>query len=71
MKKIFGIVALVITVIGLLFGAAKEIEWTVYLGIPLMALFGGVGAGFVTKRIEGVVSGLVLGAFLGAILTTL
>jgi hypothetical protein len=63
MKKIILIAGLILTIIGFIFGAEKEIEWTVYLGFPLVILFGGIGLTFITKRIEGVIAGLVLAAF--------
>jgi hypothetical protein len=39
----------------------KEIEWTVYIGIPII-LLGGAGVTFITKRIEGVIAGLIFAA---------
>ena len=62
MKKILIIIGLVLTIIGLIFGAEKEIEWTAYLGIPLVIFFGAAGITFITKRIEAVIAGLVLAA---------
>ncbi len=63
MGKILIIVGLILTVIGLIWGAEKEIEWTVYLGFPLVVFLGGVGLTFITKRFEAVIAGMVLAVF--------
>ncbi len=61
MIKVFVIVTLVTIVIGLLFGLAAQIEWTVYLSLPLVIIFGGSAVvAFITKRIEAIVCGAVI-----------
>ncbi len=62
MKKIFGIFALALVFIGLVFGQEPQIEWTMYLGIPLIIVFGSAGVAFVTKRLEAIVGGMVIAA---------
>ena len=64
MKKTFSIFALVIVFIGLIFGQETQIEWTMYLGIPLIIVFGSAGLAIVTKRIEAIVGGIVIAALL-------
>ena len=62
MKKIFGFVALALVAIGLVFGRETQIEWTMYLGMPLIIVFGSVGIAFVTKRLEAIIGGVVIAA---------
>jgi hypothetical protein len=61
MDKVFGIIILVTMVIGLLFGIAAQIEWTIYLSLPLVIIFGGSAVvTFITKRIEAIICGAVI-----------
>lgn len=62
MKKIFSIFALALVVIGLVFGRETQIEWTMYLGMPLIIVFGSAGVSFVTKRLEAIIGGMVIAA---------
>ena len=62
MKKIFSIFALVLVVIGLVFGRETQIEWTMYLGMPLIIVFGSAGIYFVTKRLEAIIGGMMIAA---------
>ena len=68
MKKIFGIITLVLIIIGLVFGRETQIEWAVYLSIPLAVLFGAAGMAFFQRRIEAIIGGMVIGALLPIIL---
>ncbi len=62
MKKIFSIFALVLVVIGLVFGRETQIEWTMYLGMPLIIVFGSAGVAFFTKRLEAIIGGVMIAA---------
>lgn len=44
------------------FDAATKIEWTTYLGIPLIIFYGSAAITFVTKRFEAIITGLILSA---------
>jgi len=57
MREIFGIAAAVLVVIGLVFGRGTQIEWTMYLGIPQIIVFGSAGVAIVTKRLEAIIGG--------------
>lgn len=39
-----------------------KIQWIMYFGIPLMIIMGSAGATIVTKRIEAVIGGIMIGA---------
>lgn len=68
MDKVFGIVTLVTVVIGLLFGLAAQMEWTIYLSLPLVIIFGGSAvATFITRRFEAIICGLIIGALWSAL----
>ena len=41
-------------------GPEVKIEWTTYLGMPLIILMGAAGATFVTKRFEAIIVGMVI-----------
>ena len=71
MKKIFGIVTLILVVIGLVFGREAQIEWTVYLGLILVVMTGAVGVTFITKRFEAIIGGIIISALLPVILPLL
>lgn len=62
MKKIFVGLALVITFIGVVFGREAQIEWTVYLGFPLVIFFGSAGLAFIRKRFEVIIGGMMIAA---------
>ncbi len=62
MGKIFGGLALVIIFIGVVFGREAQIEWTVYLGFPLVIFFGSAGVAFISKRFEAIIGGIVIAA---------
>ena len=62
MAKIFLIVTIICIIIGLIWGPEVHIEWIIYLGIPLILIFGSAGLTFVTERIEAIIVGLVLAA---------
>jgi len=62
MGKILVILALIITVIGIFSGPAAQIEWTMYLGLPLVIFGGSIGVAFITSRFEAIICGIVLAA---------
>jgi hypothetical protein len=64
MKKIISIIIAVITSICLLpwLNPEIKIQWTIYLGIPLIILAGSTGIAFVTKKIEAVIGGMIFAA---------
>ncbi len=64
--KIFGVLVVVLFIIGLFLPFGQELELTLYLGIFLAILFGSAGVAFVTKRIETLVGGLIIGAIFAA-----
>lgn len=70
MKKIVGVIMIVIIIIGLLpfLDIASKIQWTFYLGIPLIILIGSAGVAFITKRIEAIIGGIIIAALFPVIL---
>jgi hypothetical protein len=62
MKAIIGIIVLAILLVGMMpfLNTASKIEWTTYLGIPLIIFTGSAGTAFVTKRFEAIIGGAVL-----------
>lgn len=62
-QKIAGILMTIILVIGLLplIGPEVKIEWTTYLGMPLVILLGSTGVAFIGKRFEAIIGGMVIG----------
>jgi len=71
-----GIIAAIIGVIMLIgmmpfLDIATKIEWTTYLGMPLIILTGSAGVTFITKRFEAIICGVVLSALWPAILDIL
>ena len=62
MNKVFYVVAIILTIIGLLFGIEAAIKWTIYLGMPLIIFAGSAGVAFVTKRLEAIIIGAVIAA---------
>ena len=64
MKAIIGIIVLAILLVGMMpfLNTASKIEWTTYLGIPLIIFTGSAGTAFVTKRFEAIIGGAVLSA---------
>lgn len=43
-------------------GAYVKIEWTTYLGIPLIILMGSAGVAFISRRFEAIIGGMVVSA---------
>lgn len=72
MKKIVNVIMAVIVVIGLLpfLDIASKMQWTVYLGMPLIILIGSAGVAFITKRIEAIIGGMIIAALFPVILGT-
>lgn len=63
MGRIAGILVLLILIIGIIpFATETKIEWTVYLGIPLVILTGSAGVAFISKRFEAIIGGVILAA---------
>ena len=64
MKLVIGILMTIILIICALPFISPEvkIEWTTYLGIPLVILAGSAGVAFITRRFELIVAGMVLAA---------
>jgi len=64
MKAIIGIIVVVIMLVGMMpfLDTASKVEWTTYLGIPLIIFTGSAGTAFVTKRLEAIIGGVVLSA---------
>lgn len=64
MKVIIGIIVGIIMLVGMIpfLDTATKIEWTTYLGMPLIMLSGSAGIAFVTKRFEAIICGVVLSA---------
>ena len=64
MKAIVGIIVTLIMLVGMMpfLDAASKIEWTTYLGIPLIIFTGSAGTAFVTKRFEVIIGGVILSA---------
>lgn len=70
MKGIIAAIVGVILLIGMMpfLDPATKIEWTTYLGMPLIILTGSAGITFITKRFEAIICGVVLSALWPAIL---
>lgn len=70
MKGIIAVIVCVIMVIGMMpfLDPATKIEWTTYLGMPLIILTGSAGVTFITKRFEAIICGIVLSVLWPAIL---
>lgn len=62
MGTFIGILTLVVIIIGIFFGPAAQIEWTIYLGLPLVIFAGSVGVAFITRRLEAIILGMVIWA---------
>lgn len=62
-KIIFPILALIITLIGIVFSLETQIEWTLYIGIGVVIIFGSAGFAFLVHRLEAIFGGLILAAF--------
>lgn len=62
MKAIAGIIVVALMVISVIpfLDIAVRIQWTTYLGIPLIILTGSAGVAFVTKRFEAIIGGALL-----------
>ena len=43
-------------------GPEVKIEWTTYLGMPLVILMGSAGVAFISKRFEAIIGGIIIGA---------
>ena len=73
MKGIIAAIIGVIMLIGMMpfLDIATKIEWTTYLGMPLIILTGSAGVTFITKRFEAIICGVVLSALWPAILDIL
>ena len=41
-----------------------KIQWTMFLGLPLVIFIGSAGITFITKRIEAIITGAVISAIL-------
>jgi len=64
--KIAGILMMIILIICALpfIGPELKIEWSTYVGIPLVILIGSTGIAFITKRFEAIIVGMVISAIL-------
>ena len=63
MGRIAGILVMLILLVGIIpFPPEAKIEWTVYLGMPLVILTGSAGIAFLSKRIEAIIGGIILAA---------
>lgn len=73
MKAIVAAFVGVIILVGAMpfLGPATKIEWTTYLGMPLVILTGSAGAAFITKRFEAIICGVILGALWPLILDSI
>jgi len=62
--KIVSILILLITIICVapFWGPEVKIQWTTYLGMPLIILMGSVGVAFISKRFEAIIGGVIIGA---------
>jgi len=62
MKAIVGIIVVALTLVSMMpfLDIAVKIEWTTYLGIPLIILTGSAGVAFVTNRFEAIIGGVLL-----------
>lgn len=70
MKRVIVAIGGVIMLIGMMpfLGSSTKIEWTTYLGMPLILLTGSAGITFITKRFEAIICGVVLSALWPVIL---
>lgn len=58
-----GVLTLIVIIIGFFFGPEAQIEWSVYFSIPLMIILGtSVGVAFITRRVEAIACGAMIGA---------
>jgi len=64
MKSVIGIVVTLIILVGMMpfLDAVSKIEWTTYLGIPLVILAGSAGTAFMARRFEIIIGGVILSA---------
>jgi len=64
MKAAIGIIVIVIMLVSMMpfLDTASKIEWTTYLGIPLIIFIGSAGIAFVTKQFEAIVGGVIFSA---------
>lgn len=64
MKTVIGIIVTMIVLVGMMpfLDTSLKIEWTTYLGIPLIVFTGSAGTAFVTKRFEIIIGGVILSA---------
>ena len=64
MKQVAGFLMLLILIICAIpfIGPEVKIEWTTYLGFPLVILMGSAGVAFISKRFEAIIAGMILGA---------
>lgn len=64
MKAAVGIIVIVIMLVGMspFLSAASKIEWTTYLGIPLIIFTGSAGTALITKRFETIIGGVIISA---------
>lgn len=62
--KIIGMIVAVMLLVGNLpsVNLGTKIEWTAYLGMPLVIIGGSVGVSILTKRLEALMVGAVIGA---------
>ncbi len=62
MKAMAGILMMIILIICALpfIGPEVKIEWTTYLGVPLVILIGSAGVAFISKRFEAIIVGMVI-----------
>ncbi len=62
--KIGSILMLIILVICAVpfIGPEIKIEWTTYLGMPLVILLGATGVTFISKRFEAIIGGMIIAA---------
>lgn len=62
MKMIISLLVIVIIAvsIGPFIDLGTKIEWTTYLGMPLVILTGSTGVAFITKRFEVIIGGVVI-----------
>jgi hypothetical protein len=51
-----------VILIGVFFGTEAQIEWTMYLGLPLVIFAGSAGVTFITSRFEAIICGAVIAA---------
>jgi hypothetical protein len=68
MAKVIGICTLIVILIGVFFGTEAQIEWTMYLDLPLVILAGSAGVAFITSRFEAIICGAVIAALWPALL---